>query len=190
MATWNWARLICGKRSAQRSAYPRPNRAKLPTGFGKSEPFEQSVHGATGQVTVTATRVLLTPKLGARNFPGKLHVGETQLALQVVDANIASGRLGGELVLLREDTGLIARSRVKLTDADAAELLPGDGKVTGRLTLEIAVEGTGMSPVALIGALEGRGRMTLDERPVGAAQSSGIRCCDQRRRPRHADRRS
>jgi uncharacterized protein involved in outer membrane biogenesis len=119
------------------------------------------VHRASGQVTVTATHVALTPKLAARNFQGKLYIGETQLALQVVDANVASGRLGGELVLLREGTGLIARSRIQLTDADAVELLPGDGKITGRITAEIAIEGTGMSPVALIGALEGRGRMTL-----------------------------
>jgi large subunit ribosomal protein L24 len=63
--------------------------------------------------------------------------------------------------LLREGPGVVARSRIRLTDADAADLLPGDGKVSGRLALEIAAEGTGMSPIALIGALEGRGRITL-----------------------------
>ena len=140
---------------------PETEPSKAPDWIWQSGPFEQSAHGASGQVTVTATRVGLTPKLFAHNFQGKLYIGETQLALQVVDASVASGRIAGELVLLREDTGLIARSRVQLTDADAAELLPGDGKITGRITAEMTIDGTGMSPVALIGALEGRGRMTL-----------------------------
>ncbi len=140
---------------------PETEPSKAPDRLWQSGPFKQSVHGATGQVTVAATRVALTPKLGARDFQGRLYVGETQLALQVIDASVAGGRVAGELVLLREGAGLIARSRIKLTDADAAELLPGDGKVSGRLALEIAAEGTGLSPIALIGALEGRGRITL-----------------------------
>jgi large subunit ribosomal protein L24 len=126
-----------------------------------SGPFEQSAHGASGQITVTAARVALTRKLDARDFRGKLYVGETQIALQVLDASVARGRIVGELVLLREGARLIARSRIKLTDADAAELFPGNGNVSGRVALEIAAEGAGLSPVALIGALEGRGRITL-----------------------------
>jgi len=63
--------------------------------------------------------------------------------------------------LLREGDGLIARSRVRLTDADAAELLSGDGRITGRIAFEMATEGNGLSPAALMGALEGRGRLTL-----------------------------
>lgn len=74
---------------------------------------------------------------------------------------VAGGRIAGELVLLREGAGLIARSRIKLTDAAAVELLPADGNVSGRLALEIAVEGIGMGPIPLIGALEGSGRITL-----------------------------
>jgi uncharacterized protein involved in outer membrane biogenesis len=140
---------------------PQTAPSESPDQLWQSAPFEQGVHAATGQVTVTATHVALTPKLSARDFQGRLYVGETQLALQVIDASAASGRIAGELVLLREDAGLVARSRIKLTDADAAELLPGDGKISGRLALDITAEGTGMSPLALIGALQGRGRITL-----------------------------
>jgi large subunit ribosomal protein L24 len=140
---------------------PQTAPSESPDQLWQSAPFEQGVHAATGQVTVTATHVVLTPELSARDFQGRLYVGETQLALQVIDASAASGRIAGELVLLREDAGLVARSRIKLTDADAAELLPVDGKISGRLALDIAAEGTGMSPLALIGALQGRGRITL-----------------------------
>ncbi|MGE0035339.1 MAG: AsmA family protein [Xanthobacteraceae bacterium] len=140
---------------------PQTAPSESPDQLWPSAPFEQGMHAATGQVTVTATHVALTPKLSVRDFQGRLYVGETQLALQVIDASAAGGRIAGELVLLREDAGLVARSRIKLTDADAAELLPGEGKIFGRLALDIAAEGTGMSPLALIGALQGRGRITL-----------------------------
>jgi large subunit ribosomal protein L24 len=140
---------------------PETEPSESPDRLWQSGPFEQSAHAANGQLTLSAKRVSLTPKLSARDFQGKLYVGETQLALQVIDASVASGRIAGELVLLREGGSLVARSRLKLTDADAAELLPGDGKISGRLAFEIAAEGTGMSPIALIGAMEGRGRITL-----------------------------
>jgi len=162
---------------------PETDPGKAADRIWHSGPFEQSAHGASGQVTVTATRVVLTPKLEARDFRGKLYVGETQFALQVLDASVARGRIAGELVLLRDGAGLIARSRVKLTDADAAELLPGDGNVSGRVALEIAAEGAGLSPVALIGSLEGRGRFTLTNgrlpRLNPAAFDVAIKAADQ-----------
>jgi uncharacterized protein involved in outer membrane biogenesis len=91
-----------------------------------------------------------------------LRIGESQLALQVIDGSMAGGRLGGELVFLRHGDGLIARSRVRLTDANAAEMLPGDGLISGRFALDLSAEGTGMSAGALIGSLEGGGRFTLE----------------------------
>ena len=163
---------------------PETEPSKTPDRLWQSGPFEQDRARASGQVTVTATRVALTPKLGARDFQGKLYVGETQLALQVIDASVASGRLAGELVLLREDTGLVARSRIKLTDADAAELLPGDGKITGRIAAEIDGRRDRNEPDRADRRAGRSGQDDPDERPVGAAQSSGIRCCDQRRGPR------
>jgi uncharacterized protein involved in outer membrane biogenesis len=140
---------------------PATGSSEAPDGLWQAEPFKQGVHGASGQVAVKATRVALTPNLAARDFQGRLYVGETQLALQVIDASLAGGRIAGELILLRDAAGLVARTQLKLIDADAAELLPGDGALSGRLALEIAAEGTGMSPLALVGALEGRGKVTL-----------------------------
>ena len=118
----------------------------------------------------------------------RLYIGETQLALQVIDGSVAGGRIAAELIFLREGAGLIARTRVKLVDADAAELLPGDGALSGRLALEITAEGTGMSPIALVGALEGRGQLTLSGGALArlnpAAFDTVIRAVGRR----HADR--
>jgi uncharacterized protein YhdP len=57
---------------------------------------------------------------------------------------------------------LIARSRIRLTNANAAEMFPGDGLISGRVAFDLSAEGTGMSAGALIGSLEGGGRFTLE----------------------------
>jgi AsmA-like C-terminal region len=127
-----------------------------------TEPFEQILGPLSGEVSVKSARVTLTPKLEARDFKGVLHFGESQIALQITEAGVAGGRVTGELIFLRDREGLIARSRIALVGANAAELLPGDGTIAGRLRLDVAAEGAGMSAVALVGSLEGGGTFTLE----------------------------
>jgi uncharacterized protein involved in outer membrane biogenesis len=133
-----------------------------PAGLWPADPFEQSRLRLSGQIAVKAARVAFTPKLSAQDVRGVLHLGDTQVALQVTDGKLAGGRVAGELVFLRHGEELIARSRVGLTDANAAELLPGEGVLSGRLTLRVAAEGTGMSAVALVGSLSGSGTFKLE----------------------------
>ena len=146
------------------------------------EPFAQGGRRAIGQVSVKARQVELTPALAARNVQGRLHISESQLALQVMEGSVAGGRISGELIFLNEGADVIARTRLKLTDANAAELLPGDGVISGGLALDIALEGTGKSPLALIGALEGNGRITLTKGRLArfdpAALTAAIRAAD------------
>jgi large subunit ribosomal protein L24 len=148
-----------------------------------SEPFEQGLRGLRGQVAVKSARVTLTPKLTARDVRGVLQFGDSELALQAIDGDVAGGRLTGELSFLRRAEGLTARSRVQVSGANAAELLPGDGLLSGRLTLDVNVEGTGMSPNALIGSLGGGGTFTLEKGRVvrldPAAFDTVIRAVDQ-----------
>jgi uncharacterized protein involved in outer membrane biogenesis len=131
-------------------------------GLWPAEPFERGLLRLGGQLSVKAAQVPLTAKLVARDVRGVLRIGESQLALQVIDGSMAGGRMGGELVFLRHGDGLIARSRVRLTDANAAEMFPGDGLISGRFAFDLSAEGTGMSAGALIGSLEGGGRFTLE----------------------------
>jgi uncharacterized protein involved in outer membrane biogenesis len=131
-------------------------------GLWPAEPFERGLLRVGGQLSVKAARVPLTAKLAARDVRGVLRIGESQLALQVLDGSMAGGRLGGELVFLRQGEGLIARSRIRLTDANAADILPGDGLISGRLAFDVSAEGTGMSAGALIGSLDGGGTFTLE----------------------------
>jgi large subunit ribosomal protein L24 len=155
---------------------------EAPAGPWSAEPFKEGVRGVGGQIAIKAGRVPLLPHLAARDFQGTLYLGESQLALRVADARVADGRLAGELIFLRDGPGVIARTRLKLSDANLAEMF-GDEALSGRLALEISAEGTGMSPVALVGALEGGGRITLTNGRVGrlnpAAFESIMRAVDR-----------
>jgi uncharacterized protein involved in outer membrane biogenesis len=154
-----------------------------PATLWPTEPFEQMLGPLSGQVAVKSTRVTLTPKLEARDFKGVVRFGDTHIALQATEGSVAGGRITGELIFLREREGLIARTRFGLVGASAAELLPGDGTISGRLRLDVTAEGTGMSAVALIGSLEGGGTFTLENGRVARldprAFEAVIRAVDQ-----------
>jgi large subunit ribosomal protein L24 len=130
--------------------------------FWPADPFERALPPLAGEVAVKATRLTVTPKLAARDVRGVVHFGDSELALQGVEGGIAGGRLAAELTFLRRADGLTARTRLRLVGVNAAELLPGDGSLSGRLTLDATAEGAGMSPVALVGSLAGSGSFTLE----------------------------
>jgi uncharacterized protein involved in outer membrane biogenesis len=130
--------------------------------FWPADPFERALPPLAGEVAVKAARLTVTPKLAARDVRGVVRFGDSELALQGVEGGIAGGRLAAELTFLRRADGLTARTRLRLVGVNAAELLPGDGSLSGRLTLDATAEGAGMSPVALVGSLAGSGSFTLE----------------------------
>ena len=148
-----------------------------------AEPFEPAFSGFTGQVAIKSARLALTPKLAARDVRGVLRFGESELALQEMEGSIAGGRAAVDLTFLRRADGLSARTHVHLVGANAVELLPGEGALSGRLTVDLSAEGAGMSPVALVGSLAGSGSFTLENARVArldpAAFDNVIRAVDQ-----------
>jgi AsmA-like C-terminal region len=152
-------------------------------GHWPADPFEQTPYRLDGQIALKSARVALTPRLAAGDVRATLRFGAAEVELQVIDGTLASGRVNGELVLLRLAEGLTARGRVKLVTANAAELLPGEGSLTGRITLDAAAEGTGLSAVALIGSLGGNLAFKLENARLGrfdpGAFDAVIRAVDQ-----------
>src|SRR5581483_10869921 len=131
-----------------------------------AEPFEPGLFGAlSGQIQIRSARVALSPKLAARDLHGVLSFDNSQVALADIDGALAGGRIAGNVAFQRGLDGLTARSRFRLAAADITEFVPGDGRppMSGRLTLEFKVEGTGRSPVALLGALTGTGTFMLQD---------------------------
>ena len=136
-------------------------------GYWPAEPFEQSdLHRLAGQVAIKSARVTLTPKLAAQQVRAVLHLGPTEFGLQGLDGNLAGGKVNAEMMFFHRDEGLGARGRVNVSAVNAAELLPGEGLLAGRLTLDAALEGAGRSPVALIGSLNGSGSFKLENGSV------------------------
>ncbi len=137
------------------------------SGLWSAEPFEttllSSIHG---QIKIKSTRAMLSQKLLAHDFRAILRLGESDLALQEIDAEIAGGRLTGDLTAQRRPDGLAASGRIRFTSTSAAELLPGDGVLSGRITLDLMAEGSGRSATALIGSLAGTGTFMLEKGKV------------------------
>jgi uncharacterized protein involved in outer membrane biogenesis len=148
-----------------------------------AEPFEQMLGPLSGELAIKSTRVALTPTIEAHDFSAVARFGPSQAALSLTQATVAGGRLVGELSFERERAGVVARTRFNLDDANAAELLPGDGAISGRLRAQLSAQGTGMSAVALIGSLEGTGNFTLEDGKLARldprAFESVIRAVDQ-----------
>ena len=137
-----------------------------------SEPFSSGAFAEfSGQVALKAHRLDMLPQLTAREFRATLRLGKDEITLDDMTGDVAGGRFAGRLAFRAAEDGLKARAKISVTSADAATLLPAGARppVTGSLGLSIEVEGTGLSPVALIGSLQGSGKISLAD-----AQFAGL----------------
>ena len=129
-------------------------------------PFGDGVFGNfDGEVSLKLRQAELLPYLTAREFRADLQLGKNELTLDDMAGVVAGGRLSGSLSFKSGDDGLAAHGKIALTGADAARLLraPARPPVSGALDLALDVQGTGLSPVALIGSLHGAGTIALTD---------------------------
>jgi uncharacterized protein involved in outer membrane biogenesis len=146
-----------------------PRQIGTPTGSSNGawpvDPFETGLLGiVSGRVTVKAGQVALTAKLTARDLRAVLDFSPSEMVVANIDGTLAGGRVGGDLAFARGDDGITARSHLRLADIDAAEVFGGGGTrapLSGKLTADLALAGTGRSPIALIGSLKGEGTLAL-----------------------------
>jgi large subunit ribosomal protein L24 len=129
------------------------------------EPFVPRPSSVAGRIEFKAQRATFSPTLVATAFSGALRFGPSQLVFDEIAGELARGRLEGRLAFTSSSDGLTAQGRVALSGADAGAVTSGDMRspVTGRLTFQAEVAGTGLSPAAFIGSLAGSGRIALDE---------------------------
>ena len=129
-----------------------------------SEPFADGTFGAyAGAVTFKARRLDVTSQIAAREFRARLDFADRALTIADIDGVIGGGRLSGSIAWQDAELGLKTEAKLKLTGADAAALLPAGARppVTGKVDLAADVHGSGLSPIALIGSLQGEGKVTL-----------------------------
>lgn len=137
-----------------------------------TEPFSDGAFGEySGTLAIKARRVDLPPPLSVREFRGNIRFGKREFSIDDITGDIAGGRLAGNIIYKDTDLGLTAQSKLSLTGADASALLPAGPRppVTGALDLSGEISGSGLSPVALFGSLQGAGKVALND-----AQLSGL----------------
>ncbi len=130
------------------------------------DPFGDGAFGNfAGKLALRLRQVELLPGLTAREFRADMRLGKNMLALEDMTGVVAGGRMSGALSFRSGDDGLTAQGKIALTGVEAASLLRTSARppVTGALSLSLDVEGTGLSPVALIGSLHGSGTIALHD---------------------------
>ncbi len=131
-----------------------------------SEPFGDGALGDyTGQIALKARRLDALPRLSAREFRGTLRLGKNELVIDDMNGEVGGGRLAGKLSLRAGLDGVKTNAKVTLAGIDASTLMPPGPRpaVSGKLDLSVDVEGNGLSPVALIGSLQGAGKISLTD---------------------------
>jgi uncharacterized protein involved in outer membrane biogenesis len=137
-----------------------------------SVPFAAGAFGEyAGAVALKVQRLDLMPRLTAKDFRATLHLGKNEFSFDDLNGDVNGGRLVGQISFRAANDGVKAHSKLAFTGVDAAALLPASERppITGSLSLSAEVTGTGLSPLALIGSLQGTGMAALDD-----AQFAGL----------------
>lgn len=140
-----------------------PARAQSQPEPWSREPFAAAFPPVTGQVSVRAAAATLTSALVARDLRATIRMTPATLGIENVEATLAGGKLAGEVTLQRTAEGVGVKARVGLQGADSAVAIAAeDQPVQGRIGLQLELEGSGISPQAVIGSLAGGGTLSLD----------------------------
>ncbi|MGH6665764.1 MAG: AsmA-like C-terminal region-containing protein, partial [Pseudolabrys sp.] len=136
------------------------------------EPFSGGLFGDySGEISLKARRADLPAHLTARELRATLHLGKNELSFEDIAGEAAGGRLVGALSFRADGGGVKAHAKLALAGADAANLLGSGARplVTGSLGFSAEADGAGLSPAALIGSLQGTGKIGLSD-----AQFAGL----------------
>jgi large subunit ribosomal protein L24 len=128
------------------------------------EPFAQGLFAdAAGRIEFTTTQAAFTPALVLRQARGVAKFSRSEIAFTDLEGSLADGGLTGELVFNKSGAGTSVRAHFRLAESDAGALLGGETPaVRGRLAAQLDIEGTGLSPAALVGSLAGNGTISLE----------------------------
>jgi large subunit ribosomal protein L24 len=130
------------------------------------KPFGPGAFGDyAGEVAVKIRRLALLPRLTARQFTTKVRAGKDELALDDMSGVLDGGTFNGALSFKSGVSGVAVKAKFALADVESANLLPAAARppVSGALGLSAELEGSGLSPIALIGALRGAGKLTMKD---------------------------
>lgn len=123
-----------------------------------------------GRMSISAAQAGLAPSLQVSKFRAALRFADADVTAEGIEGELLGGRLSGALTVRRGTDGLGLQGRIAVTDADATQLLFGEGTapLTGQAALTLQFEGVGRTPRALVGSLTGSGTLTLQHARIAA----------------------
>ncbi|HWP26353.1 MAG TPA: AsmA family protein [Xanthobacteraceae bacterium] len=135
------------------------------------EPFPPVLFSLTGRVEVRAVRATLSAQQTVRALRGALQFTSSRASFEIVDGELAGGRIKGNIAIFSGLDGLSALTYLELNNARAADVIPTQGRapISGDLSLKATVEGTGLTPAAFMGSLRGNGEIKISN-----AEFSGL----------------
>jgi uncharacterized protein involved in outer membrane biogenesis len=144
--------------------------AKGETSWSETPFALPAVPKLSGRMNVSAAQAALTPALQVAKFRSALRFADAELIVEDVAGEVLGGSLSGEMTIRRAPDAVGLNGRIAVTDADATQLLFGDGAapLTGQAALTLQFEGLGRSPLALVGSLNGSGTLTLDQARIAS----------------------
>lgn len=155
-----------------------PKRPVREQGAGWSaEPFVRPLFDdVKGSVSFETERVALLPGLNAQVLKGRARFDGASFDIDDLTGSLAGGTLNANAAFRLVPEGLSARARLDLSKGDLAQIAFGHDKppASGGVSLAMEVEGTGLSPAALIGALQGKGTLTFDHVQVAGLDPKAI----------------
>lgn len=155
-----------------------PKRAARERGSGwSSEPFGRTLFDdVKGGVSFEAEHVALLPGLSAQDLKGRARFDRASFDIGDITGRLAGGTLNANAAFRLAPEGLIARARLDLSKGDLAQIALGHDQppASGGVSLAMEAEGTGLSPAALIGALQGKGTLTFDHVQVAGLDPKAI----------------
>ena len=142
-----------------------------------AEPFAP-VNGADleGRIDFQVATAQWIAGLVTHDLAGTLMLEPGGFSLTGVAGTLADGQLALDASVKRQRGGLALQSRMTLNNADLPALLADALPVpaSGRLSLSADVQGEGLSPAALVGALEGGGVLTVEHIDIAGLNPSAI----------------
>ena len=142
-----------------------------------AEPFvAAAVPAYAGRIEFRAGSVQWAPGIAARDLQGAIGFAESGFTLDGVTGKLGDGRLDLTGQMKRAADGMSLQSHVKLVNADLAALLVGMTRVpvAGRVSIDAEVQGHGMSPASLVGALRGSGLATVENVEIGGLDPTAM----------------
>ncbi|AZN71309.1 AsmA family protein [Georhizobium profundi] len=121
-------------------------------------------------VAVTADEAELGHAEPAQTLSTRLGYQDGTLMLSQTEGEWLGGRISGDTAFgVADDTGVV-RLQAQLVDADIGRIFadtPELANLSGRAGIAIALDGTGKSPQAVVGALSGSATLQLDDLRIG-----------------------